>query len=525
VSEADHTEAGLRREDRPRPSHVEAGLRAVTELDSRSLALMRVGLACALLWDMVVTLSVADDWWAMQGYESMPLPAWLIIGTPATTLRLAAGAVVLVSVGLALGWQARWMTAAAWLSACAHHYAGRGTADYHNALMCVLLLWSLALPLGERWSLDARTGRRSTPRPWMWRAGAFGLVVSLAWIYLSTAAAKTGPSWGEGSAVWLALLDRATQTKLGRGVATFPIPLLKLATWFTLAIEWAAPVLILWPRARWLAVGLLTGLHGTTWLLMDLGSFPLAALTAVSVLIPASAWDRVTQHRSSVTSAAPTAPSKSNTVSGSRRRLAVAVLVLQVAAVIITVEGHRIATSGERSPYPGSRQLLRCKYLLGTEARWTMYAPEPFTDTGWWIAIAWTTDGRVIDPITGAEPTTRPPSPDDGSVSLRWLYLSEAPSRVDGVDIHAAYRDFLLTRRNTPASERLALVWMFEPLSPFDAPTQRLPLLSLTWPEKAVTDDQVSAVLQQPVRRPAYDEDGNLVGPDDPLSPSEHSVP
>ena len=51
------------------------GLRLFATLDPRSLACLRVGTAVVLSWDMLRALSVADDWWAMQGYGEAKLPA------------------------------------------------------------------------------------------------------------------------------------------------------------------------------------------------------------------------------------------------------------------------------------------------------------------------------------------------------------------------------------------------------------------------------------------------------------------
>ena len=83
------------------------GLRLFATLDPRSLACLRVGTAVVLSWDRLRALSVADDWWAMQGYGEAKLPAWLTIGSETLTLQLAATAVVVTAILLALGWRTR----------------------------------------------------------------------------------------------------------------------------------------------------------------------------------------------------------------------------------------------------------------------------------------------------------------------------------------------------------------------------------------------------------------------------------
>ncbi|MDA0334444.1 MAG: hypothetical protein O2782_04695 [bacterium] len=203
-----------------RPVPFSTRLRLLSQLDARSLACLRIGTALVLAWDMVRVLRVAPDWWAMQAYGEPKLPAWLVLGSETVTLQLAAIAVLAVSLLLALGWRTGPVTIAAWISACAFQYAARATSDYHNAVLCTLLFCSLILPTATVASLDARAGRSSRIPEWLVTCGNAGLLVLLAWIYLSTAAAKTGTAWwSEGSAVWLALLDRGTPTTMGRWLA------------------------------------------------------------------------------------------------------------------------------------------------------------------------------------------------------------------------------------------------------------------------------------------------------------------
>ena len=497
-----------------------ARLRSFACLDPRSLVCLRVGTAVVLAWDMLRALYVADDWWAMQGYGEPKLPAWLMLGSEAMTLRLAASAVVVVSILLALGWRARPLTLAAWASACAFQYAARGTADYHNAVLCTLLFWSLALPTAAVLSLDARAGRRPRLPQWLITAAGAGLILSLGWIYLSTAAAKTGPAWWrEGSALWLALLDRGTPTGPGRWLAlTFPAAVWPALTWTTLLLEWVAAVFLLWRRARVFAVAGLALFHLAMWPLLALGGFPFVMIVAVAALVPGGAWDRIGWRLR---------PQPVTEARGRPKIAARLVAASMVLALILTLEGERVvAWDGDRVwPYAGARQVARLRYLLGMEVFWGMYAPEPFRDTGWWVSVGWRADGTVVDPITGQSPTLQPPSPSGPGSRLRWLALSDAPYLSDGWGIQQVYRNFLLARRNgTGARElhRLALVWVHEPLTPFDPPVRRQPTLILTWPEGRVSPEAVEQVLETRLHAPLYDGTGTMIGVQPlSLSPSE----
>jgi len=108
------------------------------------------------------------------GLQRTELPTWLVLGSETLTFQLAATAVVCISLLLVLGWRTQLMTALAWVSACAFQFAARGTADYHNAVLCVLLFWRLALPTGAAASVDARAGRRSNLSTNLVRAASMG---------------------------------------------------------------------------------------------------------------------------------------------------------------------------------------------------------------------------------------------------------------------------------------------------------------------------------------------------------------
>ena len=250
--------------------------------------------------------------------------------------------------------------------------------------------------------------------------------------------------------------------------------------------------------------------HLCMWPLLSLGSFPLTMIAGISALLPGSVWDRVRWQP-----AARAAVIRRRPVMGGRW-----VAALMVLALAITLEGERVVAwegDGDRPwPYPGAGHIARLRYLLGMEVIWGMYAPEPFRHVGWWVAIGWQADGRVVDPITGQAPTLDPPDPSGADADLRWLALSDAPELLQGWGVQHTYRNFLLAQRNHSGSrrlQRLALVWVHEPLTPFHAPHQRQPLLVLSWPERDMPAATLEQVLGTALQMPVYDVDsGVLIG-------------
>lgn len=65
-----------------------------------------------------------------------------------------------------------------------------------DVILRLLLFWSMLLPLGARWSLDAaRAGRR--PPDLVTGGAAAALLLQVAFIYVFTGLKKTGATWNE----------------------------------------------------------------------------------------------------------------------------------------------------------------------------------------------------------------------------------------------------------------------------------------------------------------------------------------
>ncbi len=142
--------------------------------------------------------------------------------------------------------------------------------------------------------------------------------------------------------------------------------------------------------------------------------------------------------------------------------------------------------------------------FLAAEPVWSMYAPEPWRFTGWWVAVGETASGDLVDPITGRRPSLQPPPL--GESMLRWAYLWNPPSTAgpsfsaaptpsslphpitpeatDAFGTADAYEQFLLRRnlRQPPGSrlQWLAMVYVYEALDGSEQARQR-PLLTRVW--------------------------------------------
>ncbi|MBT5055386.1 MAG: HTTM domain-containing protein [Gemmatimonadetes bacterium] len=482
-------------------------------IDDRCLAAMRICLACVLLWDIHRGWVLADDWLAMQAYDQWPLPFGQ--QDPALSLRVALALLGTATVALLVGWHSRWTVFVVWFGACSYQYASRYTIDYHDALVCQLLLWSLVLPIGRRWSIDALRQRAPGSWPaWLSSTAALGLLAMICWIYLTTFISKDGPAWwSQGHAVRLAVADRAVARPLGMWcVQHLPDQWFRLLTWGALLVEILVPVLVLTARDRCrnVAALLVAGLHLSMWLLMDLGAFPLAMMGVAAVLYLPRARTITAAQRSDATAWV--------------ARIWVARLLTGLLAInlLLAIDDERQFRWPVEPDTALARWLRRGHTFLAAEPVWAMYAPEPLRFTGWWVPVGKTLEGELVDPLTGGPPTIKAPSAVESS--LRWAYLGNPPSSSTASDAAAspraatttdpasgpevsagttqqAYLRFFLRQRSEqaalPAFAWLGLVYVYEVLEGPDR-GRLVPLLSARWPED-LPAIQIADALQRPV--------------------------
>ncbi|MBK7865381.1 MAG: HTTM domain-containing protein [Archangiaceae bacterium] len=183
-----------------------------------------------------------------------------------------------------------------------------------NVVVNIMLVWSLFLPLGERFSLDAllqslrrhpggtpdalnaRAWEGDSPRTAVGLA-YFGLCFNFAAIYFFNALHKIGLSWLEGSTIHWVLWQNRMATAFAALVRMHePFWLSPALSWGTLVMEWSLPVLILIPalkvrvKARGLAVAFVWVLHGGIALLCTLGPFSYSMMVTSLVLLQPEHW-------------------------------------------------------------------------------------------------------------------------------------------------------------------------------------------------------------------------------------------
>lgn len=273
-------------------------------IDLRSLALFRIGVAAAILGDLLARFPDLRAFYTDEGvlprevlWKSAPLwkfsPQFLAgSATFQICLFLLMGGFALA---LLLGFRTRLATFACWFLLTSLHLRNPFIHQSGDILLHLFLFWGLFLPLGARYSLDRVLAPAPPEIPARILSGAsVALLLQVCFVYWFAGFNKTGDAWREGEALYRVLQYRSLSGPLGRSLLEYP-GLLKFLTHFTLGLErwgpWLAFIPIYTPVFRTVAVFLFFGFHLSLALLLDLGPFPYISMAGWLAFLPGEFLD------------------------------------------------------------------------------------------------------------------------------------------------------------------------------------------------------------------------------------------
>src|SRR5690606_19371157 len=419
----------------------------VFAIDLRSLAAFRIGVGAILLGDLInrathLTAHYTDAGVAPRHAiralnDGILLSLHMLSGSAAwqAALFLVAG---VAAVCLLLGYRTRLAIVVSWFLLLSLHIRNPYIINHGDRLLLDLMLWSTLLPLGARWSLDARradAGIDKGPADWSpLRAGtsivspaSAGILLQVCAIYFLSVFYKTGDTWwGDFTAIYYALNLDAFTTHLGKLLSQAPLILLQIGTAATLILEAAGPLLALSPlqtaRARILAVGAFIAFHLGLMATLHLGIFVFVCVVAWLLFLPAAFWDRwmprwarwlwFSSRRKPASGAAP------HVWWDLSLPRAATSYVIGVLCLIMAVS----------SLWPMSdvawylRPIGEVAGTVRIHQRWGMFAPNPSPDDAWYAMTGILEDGSRVnlfrpsrEPVTG-----RPSTATETYVDDRW---------------------------------------------------------------------------------------------------------
>jgi predicted DCC family thiol-disulfide oxidoreductase YuxK len=296
--------------------------RTYLAIDARSLGLFRIGLAGLLLADLAGRARDVRDFYTNAGL----LPNHTVLWRPQVErlfsmfLPASRGAEVWLMfalcaacyLALLVGWRTRVLQVVCFLLATSLHDRVLFVEGWGASALASLMLWTLFLPLGRRFSVDAlRASLRARPderpadlaperlpppddRPAVSLA-CLGVLLQVAVILWCDRANQTGETWRAGTALHDLLWQARVVTVLGAWArVTLSAGTLAALTHAMRVVELVVPILVLAPVPRhWtrgLAIVALVGLHVGLALLVDLGGFAGAMIAFAPLLLTDAHW-------------------------------------------------------------------------------------------------------------------------------------------------------------------------------------------------------------------------------------------
>ncbi len=297
-------------------------LNVYATVDPRSLGLLRLLLGAVLLVDLARRYPSLVDHLTNQGwlpnhfslFRPMSNHGWSLYHAFSTPGEVKVLFFLHLTVNFCffIGWRTKLMQG---LAALLLISVSSRTILMENGGWIVLILisvWSMFLPLGRRFSVDALLrslrARRETSVASLNDAAlpardvapvvslaATALLVQWAVIYFFNAVHKTGLPWRDGTAVYYFLQQDRMVSAFG-GWLSDRVPLwgYKAMSWGALCVEYALPVLLLTPfftrRARTLAWVLIIGLHLSIDVMVVLGPFSWAMMLMMAAFVHRDDW-------------------------------------------------------------------------------------------------------------------------------------------------------------------------------------------------------------------------------------------
>jgi hypothetical protein len=379
-------------------------------LDVRSLAALRMAFGGLVLIDLAAR---ARDFSAMYT-ETGIAPVELVrsqTGPGSWSFHLLSGATwvqaglfavaAVFAAALVVGYRTRLATIASFVMLASLHGRVPLVLNAGDTMLRVLLFWSIFLPLGAVWSLDARR-RSPPPARSVSSLATFAFMVQLALVYWCAGLSKLNPVWLSGDALGNIYSFTLYGQPLGHLLAQFP----EVTRWMTLAtvaFEIAGPLIIFMPfcvdKCRTAAVIIFIGFHLGIAATITVGLFPWVGAAAWIALIPGSVWgQRGLSDRNAATSPSVAQHDQAFKLGAASNAIALAALAFVLIGCTLDLIGRGAAPRIAAIMRPlGNLTMLR--------QSWRLFS-KPTKFDAWFHYSARLASGDVVDLATGAPFTT-----------------------------------------------------------------------------------------------------------------------
>ena len=200
----------------------------------------------------------------------------------------------LCALALLVGYRTRLAVILSWMLVLSLHVRMPLVLNAGDAYLRLLLFWSMFLPLGEAWSLDALRRPRSragSAGDVLLSAATVGIVLQVCIVYWYAGLAKLNQVWLGGDAMDHVLRYSMLVKPLGEYLLNYP----DLLTWITkgtLLLEIGGPFLLFipWKWVRAAAIAAFAAFHLGIELTLHVGQFAFVSLSALTLFLPRAFW-------------------------------------------------------------------------------------------------------------------------------------------------------------------------------------------------------------------------------------------
>lgn len=409
-------------------------------VDARALAAFRIALGAILLVDLARRSLDLVAFYTDAGVVPRSVLATQSPTFGAFSLHALSGSALwqallflgagLVAVALLVGYRTRFATALSLVLLLSLHVRNPAILNGGDSLLRHLLLWGVFVPLGRRWSVDAIHRDASPPVPesrdgqdradTVASIATAGLLAQVVFVYATNAILKLrGDAWPGGDAVEQVMAMTRYSTALGDALLAVPA-LLELGTYLWLGLLVASPLLLLSRgRLRTLLAGAIAAVHLGMAVFMELGLFPFVSIAGLVPFVGPVVWDRLpsagtrtVRRLAGLLPAGPTLPAW-----GWLRPIRTGMGTALPAVILAVLLVVNTASVGYVSLPEGAPAALEDK-------SWSMFAPAPPGDDGWYVFAGRLDAGRQVDARTGGSLSRdRPPDVDETYPNNRWQAL------------------------------------------------------------------------------------------------------
>ncbi|MFP9060779.1 HTTM domain-containing protein [Natrialbaceae archaeon A-chndr2] len=394
-------------------------------IDTRTLAVFRVFVGVLIVADV---LARSRNFWYFYTDEGV-VPrshamavtsdtafSFYHISTDPTVIAGLMVLQVLIAIQLIVGYRTRIGMILSFLFVISLDYHNPFITSYADVLFRLLLFWAIFLPLGERWSIDA-VHRERRPRAAIASIASGAILFQMVYMYFYNGYHKLQSDvWGTGEAAPLVLgLDDMTFF-LAPVVRQFPTLLgIGGLVWFAILV--ISPLLIiLVGRKRMALISIFAIGHLSFAITVRIGAFAYVALAGLLLFLQAEFWEdskavlrylgldlegvsRRADRLEAVARSVPDVRITDESYVQMRKQLyslSIAVIVLTV--LLFSVGPYLPAGALVDSDSPHKQQIEQTAndYMID-QPDWTVFAPNPRTTDRYYVFVAQTEEGELLD--------------------------------------------------------------------------------------------------------------------------------